>query len=711
MNIINSKLVVKDLKIDSKDKLFNKIADLLHKENLVTSKDGVVKDLQAREKIGSTAFENGLIIPHARSKHVVKTTLTIVEFKDSDFESIDGKKSNFAVSIIVPEKETEEHLRILSKISGLFSTADRLSAFKKLSTANKVKKLNEIASAKEEKEEKEEKGVKYDFVAVTSCAAGIAHTYMARDGIMDAAKAMGLRAKVETRGSSTENVLTPQEIDDAKFVIIAADVNISKARFYGKKVLEASTNDAIRDGKSLIKEAENQPVMYGKGDKVGKLRIGTTSKKNKLGKSIMGALSFMIPIAIVGGILMSIPNALTAGGNSSGGTWHYPNKFTEALWQFGHIGLLLMVPILAMFLAYKIGGKAAMPAALIGGYFINDGALMGKFSLFDMPKAIGGNASAGFLGGLLVGIIAGYIVHYMKWIKWHKSVKPVSNLMLVPLVSSFLVFLIVVYVIGSPMTWLMTQLYNGLSSISSHGLGVNILIGMLFAGLMAIDLGGPINKTALVVATVIFTDTLTSGNPNFVPQTAVQAAISVPPLGMWLATVLFRKKFSNTEIAAGTAALPMGLVGITEGALPFAFKTPLKAIAANLAGAITAGALVTIFQINFYGGLGSPLGAYVGYATHNFYGLTWIASILIGAIVTGVIFGLITTGTPELTAAHKLRVAEKKQFYKTKGVNTKFDVVKYNTTNFFRKLPDKAKYGMNPKNWIEKPEYADHEEL
>ncbi|CAM9112660.1 PTS fructose transporter subunit IIABC [Mycoplasma todarodis] len=701
--IISEELIVSSKSINSKKDLFKLIANTMKKNKLTTDVEGLTKDLEERESLGSTAFENGLMIPHCRTKHINETKLVIVKFNDNNFDSIDSKETNFAVAILVPEIAEKEHLVILSKLSRVFSTKEKLEQFKK---NTKKEKVAVVTSAINEEEVQDKKVDKYDFVAVTSCAAGIAHTYMARDGLVDGAKKLGLNAKVETRGATTENRLTAKEIEDAEFVIIAADVSISKKRFAGKKILVVDTNAAIRDGVDVIERAKDAEVSYGKAEKVGKLRIGGTDKKKQklLGKAVMSALSFMIPIAIAGGILMAIPNAAAAGGNSSGGTWHFPNKFSNALWDFGHIGLILMVPILAMFLAYKIGGKAAMPAALIGGFFINDGQLMGKYTLISLPQGIGGSASAGFLGGLVVGIGVGYLVRMMQWIKWHRWIKPVSNLMIIPILTSFITFLIVTYVIGSPMTWVMAELYIGLSKVNSAGLGVSILIGILFAALMAIDLGGPINKTTLTVATVIFMDTLAKGDPNFTPQTAVQAAIAVPPLGMWLSTIIFRRKFSQTEVAAGQAALPMGLVGITEGALPFAFKTPLKAIFANVMGSMVAGALVTLFQIKFYGGLGSPLGAYIGYSEHSFFGLAWIFSILCGVIVTGVIYGLIRKKVPAYEEEHKQNKIAKKAFYAEQGLTTKKAIFNYNVKNIGKKSAEGFKHCINPKNWFERPE-------
>lgn len=403
---------------------------------------------------------------------------------------------------------------------------------------------------------------------------------------------------------------------------------------------------------------------------------------------------------------MAIPNAvaMSTSKNPDGSvTWAMPNKFADSLWWFGKTALTLMVPILSMMLALKIGGKSAAPAGLVGGFFINSGDLMAKFSLISLPKEIT-SASAGFLGGLVVGIFAGYLVRWMQWIKWHRAVKPISNLLLVPLISGFITYLVIVWVIGSPMTWLMAEIYTGLSKIEAQGIWLSMLIGMLFAGMIAIDLGGPINKTAYTVAVAIFTDTLTSGHPNFVPNAAINAAIGVPPLGMWLATLIFKKKFIAIERTAGAAALPMGLVGISEGAIPFAFRTPLKALCANVAGAMVAGALVALFKIKFYGGLGSPLGAWIGYQEHSFFGLLWVLSTVAGVIVTGFIYGLLRKPDPEAEKEIKAIKEEKLLVHAQSGRTTRRARVQYNFANFGKKLSTNFKHNINPKNWIQRPE-------
>lgn len=543
---------------------------------------------------------------------------------------------------------------------------------------------------------------KKKIVAISSCAAGIAHTYMAKEKLIIGANELGYDIKVETRGAVTENVLSQKEIKEADMVIIAADVDIDKTQFISKKVWVVDTNAAIKDPVKVINDAfDKAKTFYGKGEKIGAMRFGT-EKKTKFSKYIMTAIGFMIPITIAGGLLIAIPNALAI---TPEGGWQFPNKFWNALWQFGQFGLRLMGPILAMFLANAIAGKSAMAAGLLGGYFITDSSSMSKFLPIPLPSGISGDAAnAGFMGALIIGFVAGYIVEGLKWINWPKIIRGVVGLMIIPVISSFLVFIIVIYVIGGPITWIISQLYVSLNSLSKVAGWANILVGMLFAALVCVDLGGPINKTTLVVAGAIFADTLLQGNPNFIPNTAVQSAISIPPLSMWLATLIFPHKFSTELKAAGNASFVMGLVGISEGALPFAFKSPLKTISSCIIGALFTGAISVIGNFNFYGGLGSPLGAWIGIIGNTGYGFYWFLTIFAGAIISALFYGLITKTDPAIAAEYKKNKIEKRNKYAELGMITNFEIFKYNLKKNGKFFLINLGNFVNPKNWIKRPE-------
>lgn len=540
------------------------------------------------------------------------------------------------------------------------------------------------------------------IVAISSCAAGIAHTYMAKEKLIYGAKELGHQIKIETRGAVTENVLTNQDIKEADIVIIAADVEIDKTQFISKKVWVVDTNTAIKDPIKVINDAfKEAKIFYGKGEKIGLMRFGT-EKKTKISKYIMTAIGFMIPITIAGGLLIAIPNALAI---TPDGGWQFPNKFWNALWQFGQFGLRLMGPILAMFLANAIAGKSGMAAGLLGGYFITDSNAMSKFLPIPLPTGISGDAAnAGFLGALIIGLVAGYISEGLKWINWPKIIKGIVGLMIIPLISSFIVFIVVVYIIGGPITWIVSQLYVSLNSLSSVAGWANILVGMLFSALVCVDLGGPINKTTLVVAGAIFADTLLQGKPNFIPNTAVQSAISIPPLSMWLATLIFPYKFSTELKAAGNASFVMGLVGISEGALPFAFKSPLKTISSCMLGALFTGAITVIGNFNFYGGLGSPLGAWIGIIGNTGFGFYWFLTIFAGALISALFYGLITKVDPSIIAEYKNNKLNLKNQYATMGMISNFQIFKYNLNKNSKLFFQNFKNFIKPKNWIKRPE-------
>ncbi|MGL4948307.1 MAG: PTS fructose transporter subunit IIC [Mycoplasma sp.] len=539
------------------------------------------------------------------------------------------------------------------------------------------------------------------IVAISSCAAGIAHTYMAKEKLVEAATELGHEIKVETRGAITENVLSQEDINNADMVIIAADVDIDLLQFVSKKVWVVDTNAAIKDAKQVIADAfKLAKVHYGKGAKAGNIRLGS-EKKTKYSKYIMTAIGFMVPITIAGGLLMAVPNALAI---TPDGGWSFPNDFTEALWKFGQIGLRLMGPILAMFLANAIGGKSAMAAGLLGGFFITDSSLMSTFSPVPLPPGISPDAAnAGFMGALLIGFAAGYVAEGLKWINWPKALKSVIGLMIIPLLSSFIVFIIVVYVVGGPITWLVSQLYVFLNGLSGSAPWANILIGMLFAALICVDLGGPINKTTMVVAGAIFADTMLQGDANFIPNTACQSAISIPPLAMWIATTMFPHKFSTQLKAAGKASLPMGLVGISEGALPFAFNSPLKTISSCMVGALFAGGISALADFNFYGGLGSPLGAWIGIIGNSGFGFYWFLTVIGGALIAGIMFGLITTVNPKEVIEHKLAKVRARELYAEKGLVTPVAIFKYNVCKEAKIFAANFKESAHPKNWIKQP--------
>lgn len=475
------------------------------------------------------------------------------------------------------------------------------------------------------------------IVAVTACAAGIEHTYMAAESLEKAAKKTGYKIKVETQGSiGAENVLTETDIETADVVIIAADINIDLMRFSGKRVLSVKSIDAIKAPEALIKRAYDEAKVFGaKGTKVGKVTLGKT--ENNFVKHIMSGISYMTPMVIASGILLAIANIFAFQANELGQivNWGFDTStqmgfFMSKLFEVGQVGFKLMIPLFAAFVANSIADKPAIAPAMIGAYLVNDATYLGT------------QTGGGFLGAILVAFIVGYLVKGLKKIKWPKILQPLLAIMIIPLIATFAIMVIVTYLIGSPIAGLMDSLYSGLTTLNETFAGAPFIIGAIIGGMIGFDFGGPVNKTALIFGTAVYTDTVAKfgiANANFVPQTATQAAISVAPLGIWLASVLFKNKFTKNEKISASSAFGMGMVGVTEGAIPFAASNPVQMITASVAGSALAGGLASITGCKFYGGIGSPLGAVIGYIEQPVPFITWILCIFAGILVTALIIG------------------------------------------------------------------------
>ena len=389
------------------------------------------------------------------------------------------------------------------------------------------------------------------IVAVTACAAGIAHTYMAAESLEQAAKKMGYEIKVETNGAiGAENVLTKQDIEQADMVIVASDIKIDPIRFTGKRLFVTKSNQAIQDSEALINQAFEEAKIFGKkGAKVGKIQVGNDKDKVNFFTHIMSGISYMVPMVIAAGLLLTIANLYAFQRDDLGRIvkWGFDNKT--------QMGFLMA----KLFYVGQIGFK-----------------------------------------------------------------------------------LIVLYVIGNPIAVGMDAMYKGLTDLNNNYSGAPILIGAICGAMIGFDLGGPINKTALVFGTAIFTDTLTKygiNGANFVPGTATQAAISVAPLGVWLATILFKKKFTKDEKIAASAAFGMGIVGVTEGAIPFVAADPVRMIFSNVVGSAVAGGLVAATGCKFYGGIGSPLGTFIGYIEQPLPFITWILCVCAGILTAALLIG------------------------------------------------------------------------
>lgn len=438
--------------------------------------------------------------------------------------------------------------------------------------------------------------------AVTACPTGIAHTYMAAEALSDAAKKLGYQISVETRGSvGVENELSLDDIKNADFIILACDTSVPTDRFAGKKVLTVSVSEAIKNSNDLFERAKSAPVHKSEV----KTEVTSTKKQNDFYKHLMNGVSFMIPFVVAGGIAIAFSFAFGYD------AFQTPNTLPAYLMTIGGSGGFgLMVPILSGYIAYSIADRPGLAPGMIGG-------------------VVAGSIGAGFLGGMASGFLAGYVVNFIKkMVKLPKSLQGIMPVLIIPVFGSLIVGLLFFYVLGAPIAFINTSVANFLTGLSG---GSAIVLGLLLGLMMAFDMGGPINKAAYAFGTA----TLVAGQGSAI-MAAVMAGGMVPPLGIGLATLIFKKKFVEAELDAGKANLVLGASFITEGAIPFAAADPLHVMPSIMAGGAVAGALSMAF--------GSTLavphgGIFVLFAVENLLG--YVIAILAGSILTAVLLGIL----------------------------------------------------------------------
>lgn len=442
------------------------------------------------------------------------------------------------------------------------------------------------------------------LLAVTACPTGIAHTYMAAESLIKAAKDKGVEIKVETRGAvGVENALTEAEIAEAQAIIVAADMEADEGRFKGKPVVRVSAGDAIRNANSLIEEALSKkaaPADY--IETVKKAKEEKSSKRTGPYKHLMSGVSFMIPLVVAGGLLIACSFIFGIHAFEKTGT------LAAAFMSIGKAAMGLMVPVLAGYIAYSIADKPGLAPGLIGG-------------------ALASTIGAGFLGGILAGFIAGYTAKFLKdHLKLPKSVESLKPILIIPFLATFVVGLLMFYVIGNPVSWIMNALVSWLKNMGTTNA---ILLGVVMGAMMATDMGGPINKAAYTVGTALIASSI------YGPMAAVMAAGMTPPLGIAFATFIAKKKFTVEEREAGKAAAFLGLSFITEGAIPFAAADPLRVIPSCMIGSAITGGLSMAFGCLLRAPHGGLFVMLIPNAVTNV--LQYLLSIVIGSVVTGLI--------------------------------------------------------------------------
>ncbi|MFF8847771.1 fructose-specific PTS transporter subunit EIIC [Streptomyces sp. NPDC015127] len=461
---------------------------------------------------------------------------------------------------------------------------------------------------------------------MTACPTGIAHTYMAAEKLAQAAEALGVEMKVETQGSiGAENVLSDNDVKHADGVIIAADKDVDRSRFVGKKVLAVGVAEGIHHPERLIEQVQSAPVHTAGG---GDGAAGTTGSASGAGggrersvayKALMNGVSYMIPFVVVGGLLIAISLAL--GGDATAKGYVIPEgTFWAHVNAIGVIGFQLMIPILSGYIAYAIGDRPALVPGMIGGWIANTGSLYGS------------EAGAGFIGAIVTGFIAGYLVLWIKKVRVPRFAQPIMPIIVIPILATTALGLFFIYVIGKPISWVFTHLTDWLGGMTGTSA---VLLGALLGLMIAFDMGGPVNKTAFLFGTGL----IATGNQTVMGMCA--AAIPVMPLGQGLATLIRRKLYSEQERETGMAALFMGMFGISEGAIPFAAARPAQVIPANMLGGAVAGAVAGMAGVEDAVPHGGPIVAVLGAVGGvPMFFLAVAAGTVVTAVTTNALIGL-----------------------------------------------------------------------
>lgn len=616
-----------------KTEALNQCIDLMAKSGKIADVEKYRKGVFAREEEGTTGIGMGIAIPHCKSDAVIKAGLAAMVVKDGvEFESLDGTPAKIIFLIAAPNTEDNVHLQVLSKLSVMLmdeqftnSLINAGSVDEFLNIIDSAEKAKDEKEAVKEAKAKEPVEVKKDdvfIVAVTACPTGIAHTYMAAEAIEKKAKELGYQVKVETRGSGgAKNVLTDDEIAKAAGVIVACDTNVPTDRFDGKKVIECQVSDGINKAEELIKRiaAGDAPVFKASGKKEASHSSvgGKESIGHKIYKHLMNGVSHMLPFVVGGGILIAIAflidgfsvdlNSLPADQRANFGT------ITQAAAMFKGIGgtaFGFMLPILAGFIAMSIADRPGLAVGFVGG-------------------SIAANGTSGFLGALVAGFVAGYIVLLLKKVfsKLPESLDGMKPVLLYPLLGIFLVGVIMQFVVEPPIGALNTAINNGLNGLNGASA---VVLGILLGGMMSVDMGGPVNKAAYVFGTA----SIAAGNYNI--MAAVMIGGMVPPIAIALATIFFKNKFTAEERKAGPTNFIMGLSFITEGAIPFAASDPLHVLPACVVGSAVAGGLSMAFGCTLMAPHG---GIFVVPAIGN--PLMYLVALVIGAFIACGLLGLL----------------------------------------------------------------------
>lgn len=689
------------VRVDSKDAAINYLVDLHARVGNITDKAVFKEGIVKREEGGSTAIGEGIAIPHAKNKAVTKAGLAAMTVPEGvDYDSLDGQPTNLIFMIAAPEGGSDVHLEVLSRLSMLLIDEDfrkELLASKNVDEFLKVcdkyeaaKFPEEFAKDEQSADDKATDGQKadaagsegtgkqntdaagskapaYKVLAVTACPTGIAHTYMAAEALEKEGKKLGIPVKAETNGSGgAKNILTDEEIASCDGIIVAADKNVETARFDGKPVLFVKVADGIHKPAELIQKIESGevPVHHEKG------AAKTYSKADgsigsRIYKHLMNGVSHMLPFVIGGGILTALAfliDTLCGYGATGGSSFGSCTPLSAFFKYAGGLAMGIMVPVLAGFIAESIADRPGLAVGFLGGLLASSGnaAIAGYtwandglsgfqnfIAKFGFTGPAGGNTVSGFLGGIVAGFLAGYIVLLLRKLcdRLPQSLEGIKPTLIYPVVGMFVTAVLMIFIFNPLIGVVNTGLSNMLSALAEKNL--LIVLGLILGGMMAVDMGGPINKAAYVYGTMVLGtagELLAAGasltdpavQACYISMAAVMVGGMVPPLGIALACIFFPKKFTKAERNSTVSNIVMGCGFITEGAIPFAAADPGHVIPCTFIGAAVAGALSAAFRCT----LMAPHGGLFVFATVG-HPLMYIVSWLVGSAVTCILLGLI----------------------------------------------------------------------
>ena len=646
-DVLNKNVMLFDLQATDKEGVINEMVQSLVDNGVVTDFETFKAGIMNREAQTSTGLGDGIAMPHSKNEAVKEATVLFAKSnKGVDYASLDGQPTDLFFMIAAPEGANDTHLAALAELSKYLMKPGFADKLRQASTPDQViaafdAEEQEAAAEEAKKAEAVKEAASSDkplIVAVTACTSGIAHTYMAEEALIKKGEEMGVTVRVETNGASgVGNRLTAEEIAKAEGVIIAADKAVETARFDGKKLISKPVAAGIRQTEELI-----QTILDGKADVFhaeNAAQASASQEKLSLGgafyKHLMSGVSQMLPFVIGGGILIAlaflIDQVLGVPQDqlSSLGSYHV---LAAQFKTIGGVAFGFMLPVLAGYIGFSIAEKPGFVAGFVAGSIASSGSAFGNIAYGAAKGELPAAVSSGFLGALVGGFLAGGVILVLRkaLAGLPRSLDGIRSILLLPLLgvglTGFLMFLI-----NIPMAAINTGLNNFLSSLSGSSA---VLLGLLVGGMMAVDMGGPVNKAAYVFATGTLAESVASGGS--IVMAAVMAAGMVPPLAVFVATVLFKDKFTQEERDSGLTNIVMGLSFITEGAIPFGAADPARAIPSFIAGSALTGALVGLAGLKLMAPHG---GIFVIALTSN--PLLYILFVLIGAVVSGILFGLL----------------------------------------------------------------------